>query len=129
VIGVGYGAFAEFMVLPAAAAMPVPTGWTAEQALGLVVNWPTALAALKPQGHIAAGETVLVHAAAGATGQAAAIVYHRDRDGELRSHGIVVLALTATGLSRVVEFHDPALVLVFGFPDVLADRARAGVAD
>jgi NADPH2:quinone reductase len=35
------------------------------------VNWPTALAALKPLGHIAAGETVLVHAAAGATGQAA----------------------------------------------------------
>jgi NADPH2:quinone reductase len=71
VIGVGYGAFAEYMVLPAAAAMPVPTGWTAEQALGLVVNWPTALAALKPLGQIAAGERVLVHAAAGATGQAA----------------------------------------------------------
>jgi NADPH2:quinone reductase len=49
----------------------VPAGWTAEQALGLVVNWPTALAALKPLGDIATGETVLVHAAAGATGQAA----------------------------------------------------------
>jgi NADPH:quinone reductase len=74
VIGVGYGAFAEYMVLPAAAAMPVPAGWTAEQALGLVVNWPTALAALKPLGRIAAGETVLIHAAAGATGQAALIM-------------------------------------------------------
>lgn len=71
VVGVGYGAFAEYMVLPADAAVPVPAGWTAEQALGLVVNWPTALAALKPLGHIANGETVLVHAAAGATGQAA----------------------------------------------------------
>jgi NADPH2:quinone reductase len=71
VIGVGYGAFAEYMVLPAAAAVSVPDGWTAEQALGLVVNWPTALAALKHLGHIASGETVLVHAAAGATGQAA----------------------------------------------------------
>jgi NADPH:quinone reductase len=71
VIGVGNGAFAEYMVLPAAAAMPVPAGWSAEQALGLVVNWPTALAALKPLGHMAAGETVLIHAAAGATGQAA----------------------------------------------------------
>jgi NADPH2:quinone reductase len=71
VIGVGDGAFAEYMVLPAVAAMPVPAGWTAEQALGLAVNWPTALAALKPLGHLAAGETVLVHAAAGATGQAA----------------------------------------------------------
>ena len=71
VIGVGSGAFAEYMVLPAAAAVPVPTGWTAEQALGLVVNWPTALAALKFLGGIATGENVLIHAAAGATGQAA----------------------------------------------------------
>jgi NADPH:quinone reductase len=71
VVGVGEGAFAEYLVLPAAAAMPVPDGWTAEQALGLVVNWPTALAALKPLGRLAAGETVVVHAAAGATGQAA----------------------------------------------------------
>ncbi|MFI7063562.1 zinc-binding dehydrogenase [Kribbella sp. NPDC050124] len=71
VVGVGNGAFAEYMVLPAAAAMPVPPGWTEKQALGLVVNWPTALAALKPLGGVTAGQTVLVHAAAGATGQAA----------------------------------------------------------
>jgi NADPH2:quinone reductase len=71
VVGVGYGAFAEYMVLPAAGARPVPPGWTAEQALGLAVNWPTALAALKPLGRIVGGETVLVSAAAGATGQAA----------------------------------------------------------
>src|SRR5689334_21327591 len=44
VVGVGYGAFAEYMVV--GAPMPVPAGWSAEQALGLVVNWPTALAAL-----------------------------------------------------------------------------------
>jgi NADPH:quinone reductase len=71
VTGVGYGAFAEYMVLPAAAALPVPDGWTPEEALGLTVNWPTALAALRPLGRIAVGETVLVHAAAGATGQVA----------------------------------------------------------
>ncbi|GHG02822.1 MULTISPECIES: zinc-binding dehydrogenase [Amycolatopsis] len=71
VTGVGDGAFAEYLVLPAAAAMPVPAGWRAEQALGLAVNWPTALAALKPLGRVAAGETVVVPAAAGATGRAA----------------------------------------------------------
>jgi NADPH2:quinone reductase len=71
VVGVGDGAFAEYLMLPAAAAVPVPAGWTAQQALGLVVNWPTALAALKPLGGITAGQTVLIHAAAGATGQAA----------------------------------------------------------
>jgi len=55
-----------------------------------------------------------------ANGQPAAAVYNRDTDGALRAHGIVVLAPTATGVSGVVEFHDPALVAVFGFPDVLA---------
>lgn len=67
----GLGAFAESMVLPAVAALPVPAGWSDEQALGLVVNCPTALAALRPLGALAAGQTVLIHAAAGATGQAA----------------------------------------------------------
>jgi NADPH2:quinone reductase len=71
VVGVGQGAFAEYVVLPAVAAMPVPAGWTEQQALGLAVNWPTALAALRPLGELTAGQTVLVHAAAGATGQAA----------------------------------------------------------
>jgi len=71
VIGVGYGAFAEYMVLPAVAAVPIPPGWSGEQALGLVVNLPTAIAALKPMGQLAEGQTVLIHAAAGATGQAA----------------------------------------------------------
>jgi NADPH:quinone reductase len=47
-ISINGGAFAEYMVLPAAGVLSVPAGWADEQALGLVVNWPTALAALKP---------------------------------------------------------------------------------
>lgn len=70
-VGIGGGAFAEYMVLPAAGAVPVPAGWADEQALGMVVSWPTALAALRPLGRIEAGQTVLIHAAAGGTGQAA----------------------------------------------------------
>jgi NADPH2:quinone reductase len=89
VTGIGNGAFAEYLVLPAAAAMPVPPGWTAEQALGLVVNWPTALAALKPLGRVAAGETVLVHAAAGATGQAAVTL--------AKHYGATVIAAASPG--------------------------------
>ncbi|AYF78056.1 NADPH:quinone oxidoreductase family protein [Nocardia yunnanensis] len=71
VMGVGDGAFAEYMVLPAAAAVPVPPGWTDLQAVGMLVNLPTALAALRPLGGLAAGETVLIQAAAGGVGQAA----------------------------------------------------------
>jgi NADPH2:quinone reductase len=89
------GAFAEYMVLPAAAAVPVPAGWADEQALGLVVNWPTALAALKPLGHISAGQTVLIPAAAGATGQAAVKM--------AKHYGATVIATASPGKHETVR--------------------------
>ncbi|MFE3191953.1 zinc-binding dehydrogenase [Nocardia sp. NPDC059240] len=89
------GAFAEFAALPAAAVMPVPPGWTDEQVLGLGINWPTALAALKPLGRIASGDTVLIHAAAGATGQAAVRL--------AKHYGATVLAAASPGKHDVVR--------------------------
>ena len=71
VIGTGAGAFAQYMTMDAAGVLPVPAEWLDEQALGMVINWATALAALKPLGQIANGETVLIQAAAGGVGQAA----------------------------------------------------------
>ncbi|MBF4995875.1 RNA polymerase subunit sigma-70 [Nocardia sp. BSTN01] len=55
-----------------------------------------------------------------ANGQPAAVVYHRSADGVLRADGIVVLAATAGGVSRVVKFHDPDLVALFGHADSIA---------
>ncbi|MFI5694605.1 sigma-70 family RNA polymerase sigma factor [Kribbella sp. NPDC051586] len=49
-----------------------------------------------------------------ANAQPAAAVYHRGR-----ASGIVALTATATGISRVVEFQDPALVAAFGFPPAI----------
>src|SRR5215813_11257106 len=89
------GAFAEYMALPAAAAVPVPTGWGDEQALGLVVNWPTALAALKPLGGVTAGQTVLIHAAAGGTGQAAVKM--------AKHYGATVIATASPGKHETVR--------------------------
>lgn len=89
VLGTGYGAFAEYMVMPAGTAMSVPAGWTGEQALGLVLNWATALAALRPLGRLAAGEIVLVHAAAGGVGQAAVTL--------ARHYGATVIAAASAG--------------------------------
>jgi NADPH:quinone reductase len=94
-VGIGGGAFAEYMVLPAAGALPVPAGWTDAQALGLVVNWPTAVAALETLGHVRAGQTVLVHAAAGATGQAAVTLAEH--------HGATVIAAAARAKHDVVR--------------------------
>jgi NADPH2:quinone reductase len=70
VVGAGPGAFAQYMTMPAAGVLPVPSGWSDAEALGLVLNWATALAALKPLGEIKTGDVVLVHAAAGGVGQA-----------------------------------------------------------
>ncbi|MFI5894195.1 NADPH:quinone oxidoreductase family protein [Actinoplanes sp. NPDC051513] len=97
VIGVGIagGAFAEYMVLPAASVVRVPAGWADEQALGLVVSWPTALAALKPLGRIAAGQTVLIHAAAGGTGQAALAM--------AKHYGATVIAAASPGKHDLVR--------------------------
>lgn len=71
VVGTGPGAFAEYIAMPHQGVLPVPSGWSDAAALGMVLNWATALAALRPLGEIKAGETVLVHAAAGGVGQAA----------------------------------------------------------
>jgi RNA polymerase sigma-70 factor (ECF subfamily) len=58
--------------------------------------------------------------ATAANGQPAAVAYRRDADGTLRASDVVVLAATASGVSRVVAFHDPDLVVRFGFPAGLA---------
>jgi NADPH2:quinone reductase len=94
-VGIGCGAFAEYAVLPAAAVMPVPAGWAAEQALGLMVNWPTALAALRPLGRLTAGETVLIPAAAGGTGQAAVKI--------AKYYGATVIAAASPGKHETVR--------------------------
>jgi NADPH:quinone reductase len=118
VIGAGIrgGAFAEYMVLPAAAAVPVPEGWADEQALGLVVSWPTALAALRPLGGVAAGHTVLIHAAAGATGQAAVKM--------AKHYGATVIATASAGKQDVVRAVGADHVLDSRDADIAAEVRR-----
>src|SRR3954451_818695 len=115
-VSIGGGAFAEYMLLPAVAALPVPTGWTDEQALGLVVNWPTALAALKPLGGVTAGQTVLIHAAAGGTGQAAVKI--------AKHYGATVIATASPGKHEVVEALGADHVIDTRGPDIAADVLR-----
>src|SRR5262245_20373174 len=111
--GIGCGAFAEYTALPAATVMLVPAGWTEEQALGLVVNWPTALAALRPLGGVAAGQTVLIHAAAGATGQAAVKM--------AKHYGATVIATASPGKHETVRALGADHVLDSRGPDLAAE--------
>jgi NADPH2:quinone reductase len=115
-VGIGCGAFAEYTALAAAAVMPVPAGWAAEQALGLVVNWPTALAALRPLGRIAAGETVLIPAAAGGTGQAAVKM--------AKHYGAAVIATASPGKHETVRALGADHVLDSRGPDLAAEVLR-----
>ncbi|MFC9253067.1 alcohol dehydrogenase catalytic domain-containing protein [Amycolatopsis thailandensis] len=106
VVGIGGGAFAEYMVMPAAGAVPVPEGWSDDQAIGLILNWVTALAALKPLGRVAAGETVLVQAAAGGVGQAAVRL--------AKHYGATVIGITSPGKHDSVRALGADRVLDYG---------------
>ena len=112
VIGAGPGAFAEYMVMPAAGALPVPTGWRDAEALGMVLNWATALAALRPLGEVHEGDAVLIHAAAGGVGQAAVRL--------ARHYGARVVATSSPAKHDVLR--------ALGADDVL-DRTRPDLAD
>ncbi|MBC9716838.1 zinc-binding dehydrogenase [Streptomyces sp. TRM66268-LWL] len=116
VIGAGPGAFAQYMTMPAAGALPVPAGWTDAQALGLVLNGATALAALKTLGRVAKGETVLVHAAAGGVGQAAVRL--------ARHYGARVVATASPGKHPTLEALGADHVLDSARPDLAAEVIR-----
>jgi NADPH:quinone reductase len=112
VVGTGPGAFSEYVLMPAAGVLPVPPGWSDAAALGMVLNWATALAALRPLGGVEAGEVVLVHAAAGGVGQAAVRL--------ARHYGARVVATASPAK------HDALRALGV---DVVLDPSRADLAD
>lgn len=115
-VGIGCGAFAEYAVLPAATVMPVPAGWTEKEALGLMVNWATALAALRPLGGISAGQTVLIPAAAGGTGQPAVKM--------AKHYGAMVIAAASPGKHETVRELGADHVLDSRSADLAAEVVR-----
>jgi NADPH:quinone reductase len=65
------GAFAETAVAPVWLTFPLPDELDYAQGAGLILNYHTAYFALKLRGRLQAGESVLVHGAAGGVGTAA----------------------------------------------------------
>jgi NADPH:quinone reductase len=65
------GAFAEVAVAPPFLTFPLPDALDFAQGAGLILNYHTAYFALALRGRLQAGETVLVHGAAGGVGTAA----------------------------------------------------------
>lgn len=66
----GYGGGAELVAGPAQATFALPDNVSFEEAVALPMNYLTALFALDERGGLQAGETVLVHGAAGGVGTA-----------------------------------------------------------
>jgi NADPH2:quinone reductase len=64
----GKGGYAQFVVVPAAIAIPIPPGLDPARAAALVLQGLTALLTLKQSARLQPGETVLVQAAAGGVG-------------------------------------------------------------
>jgi NADPH2:quinone reductase len=67
---VPYGGAAERAVVPASAVFALPEGTSYDEGAALPMNYLTALFALQERGQVRAGETVLVHGAAGGVGTA-----------------------------------------------------------
>src|SRR4051812_31206078 len=65
------GGFAEVAVAPASLTFALPDALDFAQGAALILNYHTAYFALKLRGRLEAGETVLVHGAAGGVGTAA----------------------------------------------------------
>jgi NADPH:quinone reductase-like Zn-dependent oxidoreductase len=65
-----FGGYASHVAVPRAQVFPLPSGWELPQAAGFPTVFLTAYYALFEQAHVRAGETVLVHSAAGGVGGA-----------------------------------------------------------
>lgn len=70
VMGTGQHAYAEYVKTSAAALIPVPAGFSDEEAAAFPVTYMTAWAMLSLSAKAQRGETILIHAAAGGVGTA-----------------------------------------------------------
>lgn len=89
-----HGALAEAVAVAPEGVFPVPDGMSMEAAAGFIMNYQTAHFALHRRGGLSAGETVLIHGAAGGVGTAAIQV--------AKGAGARVIAVASTSRKRDV---------------------------
>ncbi|KAJ5558105.1 hypothetical protein N7461_002077 [Penicillium sp. DV-2018c] len=110
VFGATQGAYATHVLAAEQTLLPVPQGWSFEDAAGLFVTAPTSYGGLVQRAGVKAGDWVLVHAAAGGVGLAAVQV--------AKAMGATVIATAGTerkreiakafGADYVVDYGDKA---------------------
>lgn len=94
VFGATQGAYSTHILAPEQALLPVPAGWSFEDAAGLFVTAPTSYGGLVHRANVQPGEWVLVHAAAGGVGLAAVQI--------AKAKGATVIATAGTERKRQV---------------------------
>ncbi|KAJ5876128.1 uncharacterized protein N7529_001712 [Penicillium soppii] len=94
VFGATQGAYATHVLAAEQTLLPVPQGWSFEDAAGLFVTAPTSYGGLVTRAGVKAGDWVLVHAAAGGVGLAAVQI--------AKAMGATVIATAGTERKREV---------------------------
>ncbi|KAJ5580150.1 uncharacterized protein N7459_006135 [Penicillium hispanicum] len=94
VFGATQGAYATHVLAPEPALLPVPAGWSFEDAAGLFVTAPTSYGGLVHRAGVKERDWVLVHAAAGGVGLAAVQV--------AKAKGATVIATAGTQRKREI---------------------------
>lgn len=117
-----FGTAAQFTVVPARQAVPLPDGVPLEQAAALGIPYLTAYGCLFSDGPID-GETVLVHGGAGAVGHAAVQLARR-----AGAHVITTVSSEAKGITAAeAGAHVVIDYTAAGAVDAIKSAARAGV--
>jgi NADPH2:quinone reductase len=117
-----YGTAAQFTVVPARQAVPVPDGISIDQAAALGIPYLTAYGCLFADGPLD-GQTVLVHGGAGAVGHAAIQLARR-----AGAHVVATVSSEAKGeIAADAGAHVVVDYTAEGAVDAIRSAARAGV--
>jgi NADPH:quinone reductase-like Zn-dependent oxidoreductase len=120
------GSYAEFAVVPVSSLARKPKSLTFEQAAGIPIAAETAYRALHEAGKLAAGQTVLIHGAAGGVGSAAVQI------AKARGARVVGTAspnnhdfLRSLGVDQVIDYRSQKFEDVVRDVDLVLNTANA----
>jgi NADPH:quinone reductase-like Zn-dependent oxidoreductase len=116
VMGIGEGTFAEYARAPENKLVPKPANLTFEQAAAVPISAPTALQAVRDQGHVRPGQKVLVIGASGGVGTYAVQL--------AKAFGAEVTGVASTAKADVVRSVGADHVIDYTREDFTSGRQR-----
>jgi NADPH:quinone reductase-like Zn-dependent oxidoreductase len=103
----GMGAYAEYLAVKAAAIARKPSNLSFEEAASVPVAAQTAWEGIFTHGHLEKGQTILIHAGAGAVGAyAVQLAAHAGATVIATASGDDEAYLKSIGASRVIDYHE-----------------------